>query len=191
MKKKSFIGEYFDHFSNIAFDASIEPILLRAARMFKEVKRRDRKVVFAGNGASATIASHCALDYTKQAGIRSVCFNDSALLTAYGNDYGYEWWLAKALEHYADPGDLVVLISSSGRSENILNGAEYARRKRLKLLTLSGFAANNALRSKGNLNLWANSCSYNAVETAHMLWLVALCDLIIGSREYSVVRVEE
>jgi D-sedoheptulose 7-phosphate isomerase len=187
VKKRSFIGDYFEHFSRVAFDASIEPMLLKAARMLKEVKRRGHKVIFAGNGASATIASHCALDYTKQAGIRSMCFNDAALLTAYGNDYGYEWWVARALEHYADPGDLVILISSSGRSKNILHGAEYARKQGLKLVTLSGFDARNPLRTKGNLNLWADSRSYNTVETAHMLWLVALCDLTVGTREYSVV----
>mgnify|MGYP001259604185 CR=1 FL=1 len=186
MGKATFIQNYFRHFSDVAFDTTIEPKLLKAASMLKDVRRRKNKVIFAGNGASATIASHCALDFTKQAGIRSVCFNDAALLTAYGNDYGYEWWVEKALKHYADPGDLVVLLSSSGKSKNILHAAVCARKRRLKVITLSGFAPNNPLRALGHVNLWADSRAYNAVETAHMLWLVALCDLVIGKREYSV-----
>ncbi len=186
MAKDSFIGGYFKHFGQVAFDPAIEPMLLNAAGLLKAVQRRGRKVVFVGNGASATIASHCALDFTKQAGIRSICFNDAALLTAYGNDYGYEWWVEQALRHYADPDDLVVLLSSSGKSKNILHAAQYARKRRLKVITLSGFAPDNPLRALGHVNLWADSRAYNVVETAHMLWLVALCDLVIGTREYSV-----
>lgn len=186
MGKDSFIGGYFKHFGQVAFDPAIEPMLLKAAGLLKEVQRAGRKVIFVGNGASATIASHCALDFTKQAGTRSVCFNDAALLTAYGNDYGYEWWVEQALKHYADPGDLVVLLSSSGKSKNILHAAQYARKRRLKVITLSGFSPNNPLRALGHVNLWADSRAYNVVETAHMLWLVALCDLVIGSREYGV-----
>jgi len=155
--------------------------------LLKAVHGRRNKVIFAGNGASATIASHCALDFTKQAGIRSVCFNEAAILTAYGNDYGYEWWVARAMEHYADDGDLAFLISSSGKSANVLRAAEYANDHGLSLITLSGFAPDNPLRALGQINLWCNSRSYNTVETAHMLWLVALCDLIIGKREYGVV----
>ncbi len=186
MGEESFISSYFSHFKDVAFDTSIEPLLLEAAEMLRTVQRNGKKVIFAGNGASATIASHCALDFTKQGGIRSVCFNEAAILTAYGNDYGYEWWISKAMEHYADEGDLAFLISSSGKSPNILRAAEYARSHGLQVITLSGFDAANPLRALGHVNLWCNSRSYNTVETAHMLWLVALCDLIIGKSEYSV-----
>ena len=140
-ENRTFIASYFEHFQQVAFDVSIEPQLLEAATFLGETHGNGNKVIFAGNGASATIASHCALDFTKQAGIRSVSFNDAAILTAYGNDYGYEWWVARAMEHYADKGDLVFLISSSGQSENVLNGAEYARSNGLNVITLSGFRA--------------------------------------------------
>lgn len=186
MNEPSFIAKYFEHFQQVGLDISIEPLLIEAAALIKDTKARGKKVIFAGNGASATIASHCALDYTKQAGIRSVCFNDAAILTAYGNDYGYVWWVARAMEHYADPGDLAILISSSGTSKNIIHAAEYAREQGINLVTLSGFEEDNPLKQLGQINFWANSRSYNTVETAHMLWLVALCDLIIGKREYSV-----
>jgi D-sedoheptulose 7-phosphate isomerase len=186
MNQASFIASYFEHFKEVAFDTSIEPLLIEAAEMLRSCTQRGNKVIFAGNGASATIASHCALDFTKQARIRSVSFNDAAILTAYGNDYGYEWWVARAMEHYADPGDLAFLISSSGKSRNIIHAAEYARENSLEVITLSGFVPDNPLKQLGHVNLWCNSRSYNTVETAHMLWLVALCDLIIGKREYGV-----
>ena len=188
MEKKNFITDYFDHFKRVAFDNSIEPLLFELSKILRRASSKGNKVIFAGNGASATIASHCALDFTKQAGIRAISFNDSAILTAYGNDYGYEQWVAKALEHYADPGDVTCLISSSGTSMNLINGANHAKKVGLQVITLSGFEQNNPLKQLGDVNLWADSKSYNTVETVHMLWLVALCDLIIGKREYSVTE---
>lgn len=188
MEKGTFISNYFEHFKRVAFDNSIEPMLLELSNLLKSANAKGNKIIFAGNGASATIASHCALDFTKQAGIRAMSFNDAAIITAYGNDYGYEQWVAKAIEHYADPGDLTCLISSSGTSMNLINGAKHAKQAGLKLITFSGFDQNNPLKQLGDINLWADSKSYNAVETAHMLWLVALCDLIIGKREYSVTE---
>lgn len=182
---ESFIQKYFAHFSSVAFDVSIESDLLETAQILTEVSCLGGTVFFVGNGASATIASHCALDFTKQAGIRSMSFNDSALLTAYGNDYGYEWWVVEALKHHARAGDAVIFISSSGRSPNIIRGAQYARAHSLRGITFSGFEETNPLCKLGEKNFWANSQSYNTVETVHMLWLVALCDLIVDSRMQS------
>ena len=188
MEERTFINNYFEHFQEVAFDNSIEHLLLELSNLLKSANAKGNKVIFAGNGASATIASHCALDFTKQCGIRAISFNDPAILTAYGNDYGYEHWVSKALEHYADSGDIVFLISSSGTSMNLINGANHAKKAGLQLITLSGFEQNNPLKQLGYINLWADSKSYNIVETTHMLWLVALCDLIIGKREYSVSK---
>ena len=186
MNKRSFIKSYFEEFSKCAFEDLIEESLINVSELLIETKANDKKVLFAGNGASATIANHCALDYTKQAKIRSLSFSDSGFLTAYGNDYGYDYWVEKALEHYADKGDIVVLISSSGKSSNILNAASFAKKKGLKTITFSGFEIDNPLRQFGEVNFWVNSKSYNIVETTHMLWLVTICDLIIGKKEYSV-----
>jgi D-sedoheptulose 7-phosphate isomerase len=72
--------------------------------------RADGKLMFAGNGASASVSSHCAVDFTKQARVRAMSFNEANLITCYGNDYGYERWIERAVAHYADPGDLLVLI---------------------------------------------------------------------------------
>jgi len=149
-------------------------------------RKRGGKLMLAGNGASASIAAHLAADFTKQAGIRSVTFNEANLLTALGNDFGYERWIEKAIGFYANPNDSVILISSSGSSPNIVRAAEFTLGSGLGLLTCSGFASDNPLRSLGHVNLWVKSRSYNIVECIHMIWLTAVLDSIIGKAEYSV-----
>ena len=100
------------------------------------------------------------------------------------NDYGYERWIEKALELYADEGDLVVLISSSGKSINMLKAADYARNNDHVVVTFTGFVSDNPLKMRGGLNFWVDSRAYNIVEMTHQIWLLAVCDLIIGSAEY-------
>ena len=72
-----------------------------------------------GNGGSAAIASHFSVDLTKNSKIRCVNFNESSLLTCFSNDYGYENWIKKVLEFYANPKDLIILISASKQSLEI------------------------------------------------------------------------
>lgn len=146
-------------------------------------KDRGNKVILAGNGGSASIASHAAVDLTKVANIRSVNFNEANLITCFSNDYGFESWIKRALEEYADPKDVVILISSSGRSANMICAGEHARRHQLPLVTLTGFSENNPLRALGDLNLWVDSRSYNIVENTHQIWLTGVSDLIAGSAE--------
>ncbi len=158
---------------------SIDPVAFEAATALLR-RAGGAKVMLAGNGASAAIASHIAVDLTKISGIRAMTFNEPDLITCFANDFGYEHWVAKALEHYADAGDAVVLISSSGRSPNIVNAAAQARTMGLPLLTLSGFAPDNPLRAAGAVNLWVNSDRYNLVEVTHQAWLVAMVDALAG-----------
>ena len=71
-------------------------------KLLKDIKKSKKKVMIMGNGASASIANHFATDLTKIAGIKTINFNESNLITCLANDYGYENWLKKALEFYAD-----------------------------------------------------------------------------------------
>ena len=87
--------------------------------------------------------------------------------------------MAKALEFYSDAGDVAVIISSSGQSQNVVIGAKAARDLGLQVVTLSGFRADNPLRAIGDLNLWVNSESYNIVETTHQAWLLAVIDRLV------------
>ena len=144
-----------------------------------EVKKKNNKIILVGNGGSASIASHLAVDFTKAAGVRSLTFNESSLLTCFGNDYGYENWVEKALEFYADEQDLIILISSSGNSNNIINGAKKAKRMNCNVVTFSGFSPENGLNNLGDLNFWVNSKVYNYVETIHQIWLLSSVDYLI------------
>lgn len=140
------------------------------------------KVILVGNGGSAAMAAHVSVDLTKAAGIRAITFNEADLLTCFANDYGYENWVTEALKAYADPQDLVILISSSGKSPNITNGAKQARAMGLGIVTLSGFGADNPLRKLGDVNLYCNSTAYNVVEMTHHVWLLAAVDKVIEDK---------
>ena len=152
------------------------------AFMVKKTNQAGKKIIVVGNGGSAAMASHVTVDFTKTARIRAVNFNEADLLTCFANDYGYEHWVAKALEAYADSGDLAILISSSGKSLNIINGAEKAKNIGLSVITVSGFLPDNPLRKLGDLNLWVDSTEYNIVEMTHHIWLVAIIDYLIETK---------
>jgi D-sedoheptulose 7-phosphate isomerase len=157
--------------------------LEQAASMIWAAHKSSKKVIIAGNGGSAAMASHVAVDLTKAARIRAINFNEADLITCFANDYGYENWVAKSLEAYADKGDLVILISSSGDSQNILNAAEKAKKLGLSVITVSGFLTDNPLQKLGDLNLWVDSTKYNIVEMTHHVWLVAIIDYLIETKE--------
>ena len=174
---------------NISDSISVKQKLLQNDTILTEITKvvdliveafnNGNKLLFCGNGGSAAMASHVTMDFTKAAGIRAVNFNEADLLTCFANDYGYENWVAKALEFYADEGDLAILISSSGQSPNMLNGAKQAKEMKLPLVTLSGFRADNPLRTMGDVNLWVDSTAYNIVEMTHHVWLLAIIDYLI------------
>ena len=174
----SFFASYFTELSRRLQDTPVEALEALCA-LFSVAKAAGRKVILLGNGASAAIASHVAVDLTKTAGVRAVTFNDADLITCFGNDYGYENWMAEAIGCYGDPGDVGVFVSSSGRSPSIVNGARRAKAGGLRVVTLSGFDADNPLRTIGELNLWVDSHRYNVVETTHQSWLLAAIDCLV------------
>lgn len=186
MDAEKFLVDYFVEFHRAVDTSGIHERVEQLRDEMVRVKDRRTKVMLAGNGASASMASHFALDFTKQAKVRSICFNDASFITAYGNDYGYDNWVKKALEHHGERGDVAILISSSGKSPNIVKAADQARQMGITVATFSGFERDNPLKSRGDINFWVQSRSYNIVESVHAFWLSAVCDLIIGKSEYSV-----
>lgn len=184
MDEKEWLSEYFARYQQSIFQPEIYGELIQLKDILTAAQGKAEKVSIAGNGGSAAIASHCAVDLTKNAGIRCVNFNEAGLITCLANDYGYERWLEKAVEFYVDDGDVLILISSSGKSPNMIRAADYALKKGLLLVTFTGFAPDNPLRRLGRLNFWVDSRAYNIVEMTHQIWLLAVCDLIIGSEEY-------
>ena len=177
-KDRWFLDGYHKLYQRVLLESGIKEELLAFRDRCLEVKAKGKKLIFAGNGASASISSHAATDYTQHGKVRAIALNDHNLITAFGNDYGYEHWVAKSLEAYADPGDVVVLISSSGSSPNIVNAAKYAREQGLHCVTFTGFAANNPLRALGEQNLWVDCDAYNVVETTHLIWILLVVNLL-------------
>lgn len=173
--------QFFEHYFNLLNQkiCSVDSVVLKKiSELVLEVEKNNKKLIFVGNGGSAAMASHLSVDFTKAAGIRAINFNEADLLTCFANDYGYDQWVSRALEAYADAGDLVFLISSSGNSKNIVNGAKTAKSMNLNIVTLSGFSRDNDLRILGEINLWVDSNLYNMVEMTHHVWLLSIVDFI-------------
>jgi len=138
-----------------------------------------RKQYICGNGASAAFASHMALDWTKNGGVPTVSFNDPALLTAMGNDLGYEKAFSAPLSWYAKSGDLLITVSSSGASPNILETIQTARSKGLGVITISSLKPDNPSRSLGDFNVFVPAHSYGIAESSHQILLHVWLDRYI------------
>ena len=150
-----------------------------------------RRQFFCGNGASAAFASHMALDWSKNAGVPSPSLSDAALMTAVMNDAGSDQLFALPLRCFASPGDLLVTISSSGNSPNILRAQETARSIGMEVVTLSGLKPDNASRAAGDLNLYIPAKSYGIVECAHQVLLHSWLDSFLGIEEASLEREQD
>ena len=186
MSDQDFVKTYLEDFSALvkSNDQIVEKII-STKNILIQAKKNNAKIMIFGNGGSAAIASHVSVDLTKNANIRSVNFNEADLITCFANDYGYERWIEKAIHFYADNNDVLILISSSGKSPNMINACKAARNKKIsKIITFSGHENNNPLSKLGDINFWINSKAYNFVENTHQIWLLTICDLIIGKREY-------
>jgi D-sedoheptulose 7-phosphate isomerase len=149
------------------------------------------KLMFVGNGGSAAIASHMAIDYSKNGGLRSLAFNDGAALTCLGNDLGYENVFAHQVDLHGREGDLLIAISSSGNSANILNAVAAGRVRGCAVVTLSGFSRDNALRKLGDMNFYVADNNYGFVEVAHLAICHAILDMAMGWRAVDVDAASE
>ena len=181
--KNEFFADYF-----ALIKKQIESIkhedLISAVERIKTVSKAGNKLIIAGNGGSAAMASHVSVDFTKVAGVRAINFNEADLITCFANDYGYEKVFEKAIEFYGDAGDLLILISSSGSSENVVNAAQLANELDISVITFTGFKNDNPLRNLGDINFWVDCKSYNIVEMTHHIWLLSIVDYIVGKTEY-------
>lgn len=175
------LQDYLAEYPRLLASPEIPGLITRLKDRIAQARDAGRKLLLAGNGASASIASHLATDFSKQGGVRAMAFNDANLITALGNDCGYENWIAKALDFYADKDDVLILISSSGKSPNVVKAAKHAKELGLYVAAFTGFAKDNPLGAAADINLWADSRSYNIVECTHMIWLTAVLDLLADS----------
>jgi D-sedoheptulose 7-phosphate isomerase len=183
--RNSYIDGYANALATVLQDAEatdaagrpvpIDEVVRWAAATARRAHAAGHKLMFVGNGGSATTASHMATDYNKNGNLRTLSLNDSSMLTCLANDYSFADVFAKQVEFHAQPGDVLVAISSSGKSPNILNAAKAARTLGCIILTMSGFGADNPLRGQGDMNIYLPSDLYGIVEIGHL----ALCHAIL------------
>lgn len=178
MNTNNFITKYFASI-NTSLNSLDHKAFDKLVSLIQKANKKSGKIILIGNGGSAAIASHLTIDFTKAANYRAINFNESSLLTCFSNDYGYDHWAEMALEFYGDKEDIVILISSSGQSKNIINAGRKAKQMGLSLVTLSGFLEGNPLKELGDVNLWVDSLDYNLVENTHQIWLLAVVDYLI------------
>ena len=186
---KNEIKKYYEELSSamkgiVGSDASgdtfeVEEAIERAVAWVARQKATDGKLIFIGNGASAAIASHQAVDFWKATKIPALSFNDGALLTCISNDFGYENVFEKPLEVFLDPKDILIAISSSGESENILRAAAAAKKKKARIITLSGFKHTNRLRKLGDLNFYVPALEYGFIEVTHHSICHCILDILV------------
>ncbi len=188
MKKSKFLKRYFSILS-LHLDKLINQTYIceEIIQKIKKIKINKKKVIIFGNGGSASTASHFSTDLTKNARIRCINFNESNLITCFANDYGYANFLKQALNDFGDKGDLLILLSVSGESKNLLNASRFCKNKKIELITLTGKKKNNSLikSNKNGVNLHIDSNSYNIVEICHHLVLLSIVDSIIGKENYN------
>ncbi|MES2762457.1 MAG: SIS domain-containing protein [Bacteroidota bacterium] len=162
---KNFFTSYFQ-------DTTVVKQISESIDLLKNKKR----IFFIGNGGSNSICSHMMEDYGKIAGYKSYAFSDASLITCYANDFGYEHAIAEWLKLHMEGEDVLVAISSSGNSKNIINAVAEAKSKGCDVISLSGFKPDNELRKTGNVNFYLPVENYGIVECYHQIILHVVLD---------------
>ena len=174
MNDLTFFKKYFDDIYKNLNSINYKNFL-KTLKLVNNLKNIN-KIIFVGNGGSASISNHCATDFNKFLKKRSITFNEPNLITCYANDYGHENWMKEALKTHGNKNDILFLISSSGMSKNIVNCAKQAKKMKIKIIGMSGFKKNNKLSKMADISFWVNSKSYNQIEMTHHIWLLLICD---------------
>jgi D-sedoheptulose 7-phosphate isomerase len=180
------INSYLNEYERLVNTIEVRQKLSVVGKILEEQRESGGRLLIFGNGAASSIAGHAALDFTKQGKIKSLCFHDPALLTAFANDFGYEKAYAQIISHYYEPSDIVIFVSVSGESSNIIEGLKKAKELGLRTIGFSGRNRNNSLNVSADHVFWVDSQAYNIVENVHSIWLLALCDFVIGKSVYEV-----
>ena len=172
--------EITDEHSNlqIKYDESCDFVV----STFKNHRQRNSVVFFIGNGGSAAIASHMTADFMKNGGMKTYSLYDSSVMTCMGNDYGYEEVFSRPLDMLVNEGDLLVAISSSGESKNIINAIEVTKKNKAKVITFTGFEPDNTIRGMGDLNVYVPCKKYGIVESIHNLILQQVVDELVENK---------
>lgn len=161
---------------------SLDEGIGRIVALIEATRRDGHKIMLIGNGGSAAIVSHMQNDLCKCVGARAFVFDGQPLLTALANDDGYESVFEAPVKLWTQAGDLMIAVSSSGQSPNILRGVAAAAERGCRIVTLSGFQPTNALRTLGELNVYVAADTYGYVEMTHSILGHCITDFAAVSR---------
>ena len=178
MDYKKYFLNYSNDISKLLNEVDIEQIN-QTVNLINETVESNNTIYIVGNGGSSSIASHVAIDFLKSAGIKSTTFHNPNLITCFTNDYGQDYWVKEAIKAYCSKNDLIIIISSSGKSSNLVNAAKYCNENNFPLITLTGFDKNNEISKFGKINFYVNSNKYNYVEMIHHIVLVSIVDIFL------------
>ena len=166
---------YIENDTALDYDAGMQTLI----ECFTRHKKEGTQIFFIGNGGSSAIASHMTADFMKNGGMKTYSLYDNAVTTCMGNDYGYEYVFSRPLEFLGQERDLLVAVSSSGNSQNIVNAISVANAKNMETVTFTGFKENNKSRQLGKINVYVPSEKYGIVESIHNLMLQQVVDMIM------------
>ena len=180
MSDKDFINSYLkDILSLLNPNSELIKKIIDVKNILMETKKNNSKAMIFGNGGSAAIANHFMTDMSKNTNIKCISLSDASLITCLANDYGYENLNQKYIEYCGNSGDVLIAISSSGESKNMINACKKAKKLKFsRIITLTGFKKNNTLSKMGNINFWVNSKNYNLIENTHQVYLLSTIDLL-------------
>ena len=177
MKKNKLIN--FKNYSKQHFELLKKIDGKKVDYLISQIKKiKNNKILIFGNGAGSAIASHFSNDLSNTKKIKTLSFDNSAHLTCFSNDYGYENWVVKTLEIFADKKDFIILLSASGNSLNMIKAAKYCIKKKINFFSITGFNKNNKLNKLSKNFSWIDSTSYNQVELAQLVILLYSVDKI-------------
>jgi len=179
-------NDYFTNYTevflkNINDLSKAEKSLKILEKKILKIKKSKRTIFFFGNGGSASIASHCAIDYAKNSNIKTQAFTNGEMITCLANDYGHSNWMKEACKVFIEKNDLVIFISSSGNSMNHVNAARYCKKNKIYSFSLTGFNKNK-LSKITDLNYIVSSKNYNQIENVHSFYLLMLIDKISSKK---------
>ena len=184
MTDKKYILNYIKDFcKTIKISETKNNNILKICNLLNKTNSNNSVHIF-GNGGSASIASHFSMDLTNNTSIKCYNYNEPGLITCYSNDFKFENWISRVISKYGKKNDILILVSSSGMSKNMVNGLKEAKRKKFrKIITFTGFSKRNYLNKNGDINFWVDSKEYNVIENIHQFFLLMLVDMIKKSKK--------
>ena len=162
---------------------NLEPQVSRAADLIGECFRTGNKLLVCGNGGSAADASHFATElvvrFTKdRRALPAICLaSDSGILTAAGNDYGFDEIFARQVAAFGVPGDVLICLTTSGKSKNVMRALQEAKARKLKTIAFLGRDGGSTI-GIADIDLLVKDDSTARIQEAHQLVIHVLCEII-------------